>query len=112
MIFAGSVCAFLFLFWKITVRPSYLRWFAAWGVRSMVRILLRSGIAVDAEDELGETALQQAAHRGRLSVVKLLLVYGANVHHKDRFGQTPYMAATARKHMDVAQVLRQAGAEG
>jgi len=60
-----------------------------------VTLLLDLGFLVDDRDELGQTALHQAAYAGRSDVVRLLLDHGAEVDPVDnRFDATPLCFAT------------------
>lgn len=60
-----------------------------------VALLLDLGLLVDDRDELGQTALHQAAYAGRTETVRLLLDHGAEVDALDsRFEATPLCYAT------------------
>jgi len=54
-----------------------LQWASYNGALEVVRLLLEQGADVEAKDEDGKTALQQAGDRGHDEIVKLLREHGA-----------------------------------
>lgn len=60
------------------------------GHKELIEILLAHGAGVDAEDELGLTALWRVRGKDNhcFSLSKVLLEYGANPNHRDSFGGT------------------------
>lgn len=73
-------------------------------------LLSASGADVNATDELGSTALMEAARYGHDDVVRSLLEAGADIKARDREGKTALMLAVTGGHDDVVKVLKQAGA--
>ena len=71
--------------------------------RSVVKVLLETGAAVDARAKYGRTPLHRAArvYGNNESVVKVLIDSGAVVDAKD----------TKRRHLEVVQALIEAGAD-
>ncbi|HEX7181180.1 MAG TPA: ankyrin repeat domain-containing protein [Thermoanaerobaculia bacterium] len=80
------------------------------GQDALVELYLDAGMAVDAADDDGNTALIVAAGRGDKTVVRLLLQRGADVGLRNRFGSTALEAAVRTGHEQVAELLRQHGA--
>ncbi|HMM46810.1 MAG TPA: ankyrin repeat domain-containing protein [Thiobacillaceae bacterium] len=77
--------------------------------------LLDDGVASDAVDEAGETALMHAAHAGHLAAVAVLIAAGADVNAKSPQGWTAlakaaYNGDTDRGYVEVVEALHQAGA--
>jgi len=84
---------------------------AASGNLAKVRDLLdNQGVSVDQKGYLGETALHQAASRGRLEVVDELLVRQAAVDPRDRSGRTPLDWASTNGQLETMVRLLDAGA--
>lgn len=85
---------------------------AASGNLARVRELLEvQGIPVDQSGYLGETALHQAASRGRNEVVEYLLARKASVDPRDRSGRTPLDWASTGGQLEVMARLLDAGAD-
>ena len=57
------------------------------GCQGVVRVLLKNGADIQAEDDKW-TAFYYAAYYGQKAVVRLLLEHGANIEAKDKKGQT------------------------
>ncbi len=83
------------------------------GAAAEVARLLDAGVAIDAIDRYGSTALSMAASAGRLEVVRLLVERGADVNHAESFyGARPLdLALFFRRHDEVAAFLLRHGAE-
>ena len=81
----------------------------------LIKRLLADGAEINAEDELGRSALHEAAHSGDPSVVKLLIDAGADMNAQDGCGYTPLDFAQGREAHDktgqVIAMLKAAGAE-
>ncbi len=77
-----------------------------------VHLLLEAGTSIEAkqENEIGFTALNQAAYLGHKRVVKLLLRFGAQVDCIDAYGGTPLVAAALNGEFECVQVLIKGGA--
>lgn len=81
---------------------------SAVAVRCMecVRLLLAAGVAVNAKQEGGWTALQAAAKHGDLELIDLLLVSGADPLQVADSGQNAIDLARADGHTEAADRLR------
>ena len=55
----------------------------------MTRLLVDHGAALNGQDVDGATALQMAAHEGKIEVVRILLDADAAVDLEDKKGRTP-----------------------
>jgi ankyrin repeat protein len=77
----------------------------------LIQMLLAKGAAVDARGWHGETALIEAASRGRLSTVRILLLHGADLLTGDRSGRTPLVAASQTGRDAVVAELLKRGAK-
>jgi uncharacterized protein len=89
---------------------------ARWGETETLLQLLESGLAVDARDRNGGTALMKAASAGNRPIMQLLLDRGADVNaiHSEE-GMTPLMWSLAALHSasdycDLTEMLLKAGA--
>lgn len=67
------------------------------GEEAVVRMLLDSGVDIEAKDGSGWTALHCAAHRGQEPVVRLLLERGANKEERTDRGSTALLLATVKR---------------
>ncbi|KAL8793017.1 MAG: hypothetical protein Q9195_004421 [Heterodermia aff. obscurata] len=76
-----------------------------------VRALLKHGVETEAVNNMGGTALSQAAVHGHKIPVKLLLKAGANINTQDSSGNTPLARAAAAKHDAVVRFLLENGAD-
>jgi hypothetical protein len=72
---------------------------------------LACGALVDAPDEIGVTALIEAARAGRARVVARLIGAGADVNQRTGVLGTPLIQATMYDHADVMRILLQHGAD-
>jgi hypothetical protein len=75
------------------------------GQLEVVRLLLASGVAVDARTAQGVTALHLAAAAGHLEVARELVAAGAAVNAVESLGVSPVEAAREGGHTSVAQLL-------
>ncbi|MBX9400720.1 ankyrin repeat domain-containing protein [Lysobacter sp. BMK333-48F3] len=80
------------------------------GDADAVRRLLDLGLAVDAPDSQGCTALLRAAGGGHRAVVDLLLARGADPQRAANSGATPLSAAVSMRHGEIVDRLVAAGA--
>jgi ankyrin repeat protein len=78
---------------------------ASAGCGDVVRHLLDRGIAVDARDRLGRTALALAAKEDRERIAELLIDRGAVIDARAISGATPLFLAAEADHLSVAKVL-------
>jgi ankyrin repeat protein len=79
---------------------------AAYGPHpEILRVLLKAGANVNAQDDDGETALHRAAHYGYVETAQVLLEFGADKNLKDKWGNTPLMSAQAQGNSDVVKLL-------
>lgn len=72
---------------------------------NICRVLIESGIDVNAAQEGGFTPLQAAAQNGQLELVELLLQHGANAKSTNKDGQTALDIARANNHDAVIKRL-------
>src|SRR4051812_19743569 len=70
-----------------------------------------TGIRIDAQDGIGETALHQTCQAGNLEAVRLLLDAGANPNGVSRLGHTPLGLAVTYGYFDVAKLLLEKSAD-
>ena len=75
------------------------------GCEDLVRGLLARGVAIDARDRLGRTALALAAKEGRAAVAELLIEKGAAIDARAISGATPLFLATEADHSSIAKYL-------
>src|SRR5712692_5555949 len=80
------------------------------GRSDVVRYLLDEGADVNAREQLGDTALTEAAYYGRFDVAKELLFRGADVNAIGDEG-TALDIATNKKYSDIADLLKHHGAK-
>ena len=83
---------------------------AAKGQDGLVSLYLDAGMAVDAADEDGNTALILAAGEGEKKIVRILLERGAAVDLRSRGGSTALEVAMRKGHEQVAELLKLHGA--
>eukprot|EP00953_Heterococcus_sp_UTEX-ZZ885_P013445 7684-Heterococcus_DN1.PRE.3 len=76
-------------------------------------VLITHGVAVNALDSIGCSALRTAARFGdaKPEVVALLLANGATVDLRDKHGQTPLCYAAITGHVQCAKLLLAVGAD-
>jgi ankyrin repeat protein len=79
-------------------------------VRSIVKLLLEAGAAVNDVDQYQGTPLREAAGIGHTEVVKVLLEAGADPNMLGSGGRGPLHEAAIHAHASVVQVLLRAGA--
>lgn len=70
-----------------------------------LQLLLNEGVACDAVDDLGRTALHYAAGYGKVAVVRALCQAGADVMAADRTGMTPLHWACLKSHAAAVDIL-------
>jgi ankyrin repeat protein len=70
-------------------------------------MLLTKAADVNAKNTAGDTALHNAALRGRTEIVELLLARGGNIEAKDNAGNTPLAEAARQGHADIVALLRE-----
>ncbi|MDX1997847.1 MAG: PQQ-binding-like beta-propeller repeat protein [Thermoanaerobaculia bacterium] len=94
-------------------RGEALRRAAAAGDLAKVQELVAAGVPVDEPTRHGQTALFQAAEKGRLEVVRWLLDKGADAHVRERFfGQSALDVATAAGNPEILRLLLDRGVDG
>lgn len=74
----------------------------------IVQTLIHSGANVNAQDDVGFTALMKASNR---AVAELLIDNGADIHAKTIFGKTALHTAAANGKKDVVEALIAANAD-
>ncbi|MEE1656761.1 sigma-70 family RNA polymerase sigma factor [Microvirga sp. CF3062] len=75
------------------------------GIETAVRLHIRKGTDVNAQDEKGRSPLLLAAARGHTAICRLLLDAGADPFLSDVTGQDPLKAAQANRHRDTELLL-------
>ena len=85
---------------------------AARGVPEIVKALLERGADSTARNELGYTALMQAAYSDYIDAeaVRVLLAHGADIHVQASDGETPLSLAKKRGQTAIVRLLQEAGA--
>ena len=79
---------------------------ANFGLRSIVKMMLEAGTAVDAKDSAGQTPLSYAAAAGHETIVKFLVsCKGVAADSKDRRGRSPLSWAAANGHETIVKFL-------
>jgi ankyrin repeat protein len=68
----------------------------AYGTTETVRLIAAAGVALDARDHKGRTALWSAAMLDRAGMVEALLAAGVDVDSRDGSGVTPFMVAVRK----------------
>ncbi|TQU26650.1 ankyrin repeat domain-containing protein, partial [Xanthomonas perforans] len=94
-----------------TLREADVPAAAMTGDTDAVRRLIDLGLAVDAVDAQGCTALLRAAGGGHLGVVTHLLGRGADPQRAANSGATPLSAAVSMRQTEIVAALLQAGAQ-
>lgn len=80
---------------------------------AIIRTLVAAGIAVDATDSHGMTAMHQAAHGdwGNQTAIRTLLDLGAAADPVDADGDTPLLMAAQNGEIECIELLLEAGAD-
>jgi len=91
--------------------PERLVLAARYGQARNVSYLLDGGMAVDAKDAYGNTALIAAASNGQAEMVQQLLARGAEINATNKEELTALMGAAVKGHYELAHMLIGAGAE-
>lgn len=66
-------------------------------------------VALDVEDEAGNTALNEAARCGNLKCMDTVIVAGGNIDHPNTAGVTPFMAAVLNCRGAIVDILLKKG---
>jgi CubicO group peptidase (beta-lactamase class C family) len=85
-----------------------LNWAAAKNHPEIIKLLLKSGAAIDARNLTGFTALHHAAESGSAAAAKALLEGGADTSIRNAHGETPSDVARHQGHADVVQLIAMA----
>lgn len=81
------------------------------GHLEIVKIILDSGVDVNAKFHDGGTALMEASNEGQISIVKFLLTKGAKVDEMNSAGSTALLAAVIQGRYDIVKILLENGAD-
>ncbi|XP_041127902.1 M-phase phosphoprotein 8-like isoform X2 [Polyodon spathula] len=84
---------------------------AAGGHDDVLRLLLKKGVTVNAQQKAGTTALMHAAEKNFLTTVVILLEAGALVNVQQINGETALMKACKRGNADIVRLLLEYGAD-
>jgi ankyrin repeat protein len=76
-----------------------------------VASLIEDGVAPDARDERGQTALLIATHANDVESARLLIEAGADVNAKDAIQDSAYLYAGARGHLKILRLTLSHGAD-
>lgn len=72
---------------------------------------LLAGVAANAADPSGRTALMLAAFNGHTDSVELLITHGADINSKDQFSRTALMFAATGPNPETVSLLLKKGAD-
>ena len=86
------------------------RHLAAAGDLGGIKMLAETGLAIDAVDSVGRSALHIAAERGHEHVVEYLLARGADVRRRDQAGDTALSLASRHNLSSIQEALLSRGA--
>ncbi|TWT75867.1 Ankyrin repeats (3 copies) [Posidoniimonas polymericola] len=70
-----------------------------------VHAIVESGVAADAINEQGKTALMRAANKNHMEIVRWLLECGADINRKDIYGNYPLLYAAMGCHPEMYDFL-------
>jgi ankyrin repeat protein len=87
------------------------RFAASEGELEKVKTLLKQGVACDAVDQEGHTALMFAAYNGHSEVVIYLLDQGAAVDHRDYMNRTALLYGSTGPFPETVKILLDRGAD-
>ncbi len=73
--------------------------------------LLRAGADADAQDDMGERPLLDAAAQGHCSIIRLLAKHGANVNRSFYFDWEAVQVAVAEGQLEALKLLAELGAD-
>ena len=88
------------------------RHLAAAGDLGGIKMLAETGLAIDAVDSVGRSALHIATERGHEHVVEYLLARGADVRRRDQAGDTALSLASRHNLSSIQEALLSCGANG
>ena len=74
-------------------------------------VLIKGGLAADAQDAKGNTLLMLASYHGKAEAVAMLLKARATVDLRNAKGQTPLGGVAFKGYVDIATLLLDAGAD-
>lgn len=81
------------------------------GHKEITELLIDSGAAINAKDNLGRTALMHAAYYNSKQVAELLIAKKANINEKENSGWTVLMYAAYNNSKEVTELLIVKGAD-
>ncbi len=77
----------------------------------MIRFLVKKGAHVNAQDEIGNTALIEAALTNQVNIVQYLIELGADMYIKNHHGTTALSVAQHYGHREIIDLLKKVGAK-
>jgi|GEM_PF-547055 len=78
---------------------------------SVLKLLIRSGVDVNAQDDNGDTPLKLAIQMDYIKVVEILIAAKVDVNTQNNHGYTPLMLAAVGGHIEIVQLLITAGVD-
>ncbi|MGN6305143.1 MAG: ankyrin repeat domain-containing protein [Mesorhizobium sp.] len=94
-----------------TMSETSLHVAATSGDVAVIEKLLSDGVAIDARDGSGATALLAATHANQVEAARALIDAGADVNAKDDIEDSPYLYAGARGHLEILKMTLAHGAD-
>lgn len=95
----------------VAMNETLLHVAAARGDVAGIEKLVSEGVAVDARDRTGATALLVATRDNQIAAARALIAAGADVNAKDNIHDSPYLYAGARGHLEILRMTLAHGAD-
>lgn len=84
---------------------------AIYNAKEMARQSIEWGADINAQNNVGDTALIESCRRGHYEIVVMLLKFGASLDIKNHFGQNAIMEAPKSSNVNIVALLIEAGAD-
>lgn len=81
------------------------------GLLKTLKLLVKNGLCISAENEFNETALHFAAENGNLECIKFLVSQGADINNGDNYNRTALHNAVKSSNIDCVRFLVESGAD-